>query len=94
MTIRHIVLLSAIILAIIAYISRSHSTRRIIMSRAPVYFISHGGPPSLFTPGSKPYEAWKRTGSRIRQEVKEGRIKGLICVSAHWEADGKEIEGE
>jgi aromatic ring-opening dioxygenase catalytic subunit (LigB family) len=65
-------------------------------TRAPVYFISHGGPPSLFTPGSKPNEAWRATGTRIRREVKSGLVKGLVCVSAHWEDEngGRGVSSE
>lgn len=91
MSIKHLALLTAIILVLAAYLYRP--LINLNMARAPVYYISHGGPPSLFTPGEPPYEAWKKTGSRIRQEVNSGRVKGLVCVSAHWEADGKEIEG-
>jgi len=68
------------------------------MTRAPVYFISHGGPPSMFDQNGGPYQAWKRVGEMIRQDVDTGKIdreKGLVCVSAHWEStdvSGKTIE--
>lgn len=68
------------------------------MTRAPVYFISHGGPPSMFDQNGGPYQAWKRVGKMIRQDIDAGKIdreKGLVCVSAHWESTdmtGKTIE--
>jgi aromatic ring-opening dioxygenase catalytic subunit (LigB family) len=78
---------------------RNNTARRLDnMTRAPVYFISHGGPPSMFDENGGPYQAWKRVGDMIRQDVDAGKIdreKGLVCVSAHWESTdltGKTIE--
>ncbi len=65
------------------------------MPRAPVYFIAHGGPPTMYDHASGAYRGWACLGERIRGEVKDGRIKGLVCVSAHWEGEeGGEVKGE
>ncbi|KAG7527257.1 hypothetical protein FFLO_07116 [Filobasidium floriforme] len=70
----------------------------ITMPRAPVYFISHGGPPSMYAEKSGPYQAWGRVGQLIRRDIGQGKVdkkKGFVCVSAHWESDdtkGKIIE--
>lgn len=67
---------------------------------APVYFISHGGPPSAFDHTCESYQAWVEVGKRIRADVESGKIgkvEGIVAVSAHWEADdasGKTIESE
>lgn len=52
----------------------------------------------MYDTSSEPYKAWQEVGRRILNDVEDGRVsKGLVCVSAHWEADdqsGKVIEGE
>lgn len=44
----------------------------------------------MFDQKSAPYLAWKKLGERIRNDVRDGVIaanKGIVAVSAHWEAD-------
>lgn len=49
--------------------------------KGSVYFLSHGGPPTMFDPDSKPYRAWREYGRRVG----ESPPRGLVVVSAHWE---------
>ncbi|PWN46468.1 hypothetical protein IE53DRAFT_372397, partial [Violaceomyces palustris] len=59
---------------------------------APVYFISHGGPPSLFEPGHPAHQKWIEIGSEMRQIPD---LKGIVVVSAHWQADDlRRADGE
>ncbi|KAL7409333.1 Extradiol ring-cleavage dioxygenase, class III enzyme, subunit B [Mrakia frigida] len=51
--------------------------------RMPAYFISHGGPPTIFEPQSSPYLQWVKTG----KEIQALNPRGLVVVSAHWEND-------
>ncbi|WVR07665.1 hypothetical protein IAU60_004707 [Kwoniella sp. DSM 27419] len=51
--------------------------------RGDVYFLSHGGPPSVEQYHSGPYKAWRRFGEMIMAEPP----KGIVVVSAHWEND-------
>ncbi|KAI9634060.1 Extradiol ring-cleavage dioxygenase, class III enzyme, subunit B [Dioszegia hungarica] len=52
-----------------------------VYKRGEVYFLSHGGPPSMFDTRSEPYQAWRAFG----QAVEAAKPRGLIVVSAHWE---------
>ncbi|TXT12916.1 hypothetical protein VHUM_01317 [Vanrija humicola] len=52
-------------------------------TRGSVYFLSHGGPPTMFQSTSAPYQAWQRYG----KEIAAARPRGLVVVSAHWEND-------
>ncbi|ODN73280.1 hypothetical protein L202_07831 [Cryptococcus amylolentus CBS 6039] len=46
-----------------------------------VYFLSHGGPPSVEQTESPPYKAWRKFGKIIEANPP----KGIVAVSAHWE---------
>ncbi|WVQ84625.1 hypothetical protein IAT38_006780 [Cryptococcus sp. DSM 104549] len=48
---------------------------------ADVYFISHGGPPTIEQYDSEPYQGWRKFGSLL----KASQPKGVVVVSAHWE---------
>ncbi|KIR53438.1 extradiol ring-cleavage dioxygenase [Cryptococcus gattii Ru294] len=49
-----------------------------------VYFLSHGGPPTIEQYDSAPYEGWRKFGKIL----KANPPKGIVVVSAHWEAEG------
>ncbi|KLT38816.1 Extradiol aromatic ring-opening dioxygenase [Cutaneotrichosporon oleaginosum] len=49
--------------------------------KGEVYFLSHGGPPTMFDTASAPYKAWQKYGKM----VEAARPRGLVVVSAHWE---------
>ncbi|OWT37484.1 extradiol ring-cleavage dioxygenase [Cryptococcus neoformans] len=46
-----------------------------------VYFLSHGGPPTIEQYDSAPYEGWKKFGKMLEANPP----KGIVVVSAHWE---------
>lgn len=58
--------------------------------KGQVYFLSHGGPPTMFETNSAPYKAWQKYG----QTVAEQNPRGLVVVSAHWESDNDKILGK
>ncbi|KAK8853221.1 hypothetical protein IAR55_003923 [Kwoniella newhampshirensis] len=51
--------------------------------RGDVYFLSHGGPPTVEQYDSEPYGGWKKFGKL----VKANKPEGIVVVSAHWEND-------
>ncbi|KAN0062191.1 hypothetical protein ACQY0O_005370 [Thecaphora frezii] len=55
--------------------------------RAPAWFLSHGGPPTMFMENHPAYKRWAEVGQVMQQAHREGKLKGLIFVSAHWQAD-------
>lgn len=52
----------------------------------------------MYDTSGAPYKAWQEIGQRIKKDIEDGKVtKGLVCVSAHWEAEdqsGKVVEGE
>lgn len=58
--------------------------------KGQVYFLSHGGPPTMFETNSAPYKAWQKYG----QTVAEQNPRGLVVVSAHWESNNDQILGK
>lgn len=55
--------------------------------RGQVYFLSHGGPPTMFDTDSAAYKAWQKYGKVVADQ----HPRGLVVVSAHWESEGDEI---
>jgi 4,5-DOPA dioxygenase extradiol len=51
--------------------------------KAPTWFMAHGGPPSLFDVNSGPHQHWLRLAS----DIKQANPKGIVVVSAHWQAE-------
>ncbi|WRT70203.1 uncharacterized protein IL334_007198 [Kwoniella shivajii] len=49
--------------------------------KGDVYFLSHGGPPTIEQIHSEPYKAWQEFGHLINSNPP----KGIVVVSAHWE---------
>ncbi|WWC72038.1 uncharacterized protein I206_105997 [Kwoniella pini CBS 10737] len=49
--------------------------------KGDVYFLSHGGPPTIEQTHSAPYKAWEKFGKLISADPP----KGIAVVSAHWE---------
>ncbi|KAI0803836.1 Extradiol ring-cleavage dioxygenase, class III enzyme, subunit B [Xylaria sp. FL0064] len=58
-------------------------------TRAPVYFVSHGGPNTMFDTEHPVYPVLQRIGQEITQKVKP---KAIVVFSAHWEAGPDEIQ--
>ncbi|SNX86457.1 uncharacterized protein MEPE_05166 [Melanopsichium pennsylvanicum] len=54
---------------------------------APVYFISHGSPATMFEHTHPAYQHWLEWGKQIRSLHEQGIIRGLVFVSAHWQAE-------
>lgn len=50
------------------------------VQRAPVYFISHGGPPSTFEQDSMPWRAWQSLG----KEIAEYNPSAIVVASPYW----------
>ncbi|PWY98932.1 Extradiol aromatic ring-opening dioxygenase [Testicularia cyperi] len=57
------------------------------VKRAPSYFIGHGGPPTMFQADHPAYKHWLKWGKEVRELHQDGVIRGLVFVSAHWQAD-------
>ncbi|KAI1427143.1 Extradiol ring-cleavage dioxygenase, class III enzyme, subunit B [Xylaria sp. FL1777] len=58
-------------------------------ARAPVYFMSHGGPNTMFDTEHPVYPVLQKIGQEITQKVKP---KAIVVFSAHWEAGPNEIK--
>ncbi|UZJ57096.1 hypothetical protein CBS101457_006416 [Exobasidium rhododendri] len=54
-----------------------------VSSKAPVWFIAHGGPPTLFDKNHGAYQHWLKVVS----DMKASNLKGIVFVSAHWQAE-------
>ena len=54
------------------------------MPRTPVYFISHGGPNTMYDTNHPAYTRLESIGSEITQRIKPSAI---VVFSAHWQAD-------
>lgn len=54
-----------------------------IMARTPVYFVSHGGPTTMFETDHPVYPKLEEIGREITQKVKP---KAIVVFSAHWQA--------
>ncbi|EST09204.1 Extradiol ring-cleavage dioxygenase, class III enzyme, subunit B [Kalmanozyma brasiliensis GHG001] len=59
-------------------------------TKAPAYFISHGGPPTMFEHKHPAYQHWLQWGMEVRTLHEQGLIRGLVFVSAHWQAEDLE----
>ncbi|KAI0204060.1 Extradiol ring-cleavage dioxygenase, class III enzyme, subunit B [Astrocystis sublimbata] len=57
--------------------------------KAPVYFVSHGGPSTMFDTTHPVYPVLQNIGQEITQKVKP---KAIVVFSAHWEAGRDSIE--
>ncbi|SPO24182.1 uncharacterized protein UTRI_03450 [Ustilago trichophora] len=57
-------------------------------TKSPAYFISHGGPPTMFEHTHPAYQHWLEWGKQVRSLHQQGVIRGLVFVSAHWQAEG------
>lgn len=53
------------------------------MSRTPVYFVSHGGPTTMYDTIQRAYSRLESIGREITQRVKPSAI---LVFSAHWQA--------
>jgi 4,5-DOPA dioxygenase extradiol len=58
----------------------SHPSNR----RPPVYFLSHGGPSTMYDTAHPVFPRLQAIGREILEEVKP---KGLVVFSAHWQSD-------
>lgn len=55
-----------------------------MMPRTPVYFVSHGGPTTMFDKDHQVYPKLEAIGREITQEIKP---KAIVVFSAHWQAE-------
>ncbi|KAJ2969518.1 hypothetical protein NUW58_g9972 [Xylaria curta] len=58
-------------------------------TKAPVYFMSHGGPSTMFDTEHPVYPVLQKIGQEITQKVKP---KAIVVFSAHWEAGPRDIQ--
>ncbi|KAI7854168.1 Extradiol ring-cleavage dioxygenase, class III enzyme, subunit B [Circinella umbellata] len=63
----------------------STSIKSTIMERAPVFFVSHGGP-NLLEDKEKPGEFYSWFGKYLKKELKP---KAIVIISAHWQGSGQ-----
>ncbi|KAI0403107.1 Extradiol ring-cleavage dioxygenase, class III enzyme, subunit B [Xylaria palmicola] len=66
-----------------------NSTSKAMSKRTPVYFVSHGGPNTMFDTEHPVYPVLQRIGQEITQKVKP---KAIVVFSAHWEAGPRDIQ--
>ncbi|KAL8701310.1 MAG: hypothetical protein Q9201_004981 [Fulgogasparrea decipioides] len=59
------------------------------MSRAPVYFLSHGGPNLVYDTDHPAYAKLQSIGKEITEKVKP---KAVVVFSAHWQAGEHQVE--
>lgn len=62
--------------------SRTMATQA-VHRRTPVYFVSHGGPPTMFDKDHPVYPRLQAMGQEITQKIKP---KAIVVLSAHWQA--------
>lgn len=60
------------------------STNGTASKRTPVYFISHGGPSTMYDTTHPVYPQLQAIGREILEEVKP---KAIVMISAHWQSD-------
>ncbi|KAI1122218.1 Extradiol ring-cleavage dioxygenase, class III enzyme, subunit B [Nemania abortiva] len=78
---------SALVPAISArFFSNSSKT---MSTKTPVYFMSHGGPNTMFDTEHPVYPILQKIGQEITQKVKP---KAIVVFSAHWEAGPRDIQ--
>ncbi len=53
-------------------------------ARTPVYFVSHGGPPTMYDKDHPVFPKLQEIGKEITQKVKP---KAIVVFSAHWQAE-------
>lgn len=72
----------SISLAIKQYVGTPMMTLSSTLPKAPVWFVAHGGPPTLFEVASPPHQHW----IKLVKDLKQSNLKGIVFVSAHWQA--------
>ncbi|KAI1116585.1 Extradiol ring-cleavage dioxygenase, class III enzyme, subunit B [Nemania sp. NC0429] len=65
-----------------------HSVKT-MSTKTPVYFVSHGGPNTMFETDHPVYPVLQQIGQEITQKVKP---KAIVVFSAHWEAGPRDIQ--
>ena len=76
--------IAAVLAALTSLSSRrnSASTMSSPLARAPVWFIAHGGPPTLFDVQHAAHQHWLK----VLRDIKQAKLQGIVFVSAHWQA--------
>lgn len=65
------------------YFSPNTMTTVVSSPKAPVWFVAHGGPPTLFDVEHSAHQHWLQLAKDFRQS----NLKGIVFVSAHWQAE-------
>ncbi|KAI1176447.1 Extradiol ring-cleavage dioxygenase, class III enzyme, subunit B [Nemania sp. FL0916] len=86
-TLRSVLPLSASTPTISARLFSNYFTK--MPARAPAYFMSHGGPSTMFDTQHPVYPILQNIGLEITQKVKP---KAIVIFSAHWEAGPRDIQ--
>ncbi len=58
------------------------------MKKAPALFIGHGSPMNVIEDND-----FNRTIKEIGQKINTNEVSGIICISAHYQTDGINIDG-
>ncbi|KAI0415180.1 Extradiol ring-cleavage dioxygenase, class III enzyme, subunit B [Xylaria grammica] len=66
-----------------------NNSSKAMPTRTPVYFVSHGGPNTMFDTEHPVYPVLQSIGQEITQKVKP---KAIVVFSAHWEAGPQSIQ--
>ncbi|KAI1196295.1 Extradiol ring-cleavage dioxygenase, class III enzyme, subunit B [Nemania serpens] len=88
-TIRSLRSLSASTSTLASIAGLSSDSVKAMSTKAPVYFVSHGGPNTLFDTKHPVYPVLQQIGQEITQKVKP---KAIVVFSAHWEAGPRDIQ--
>ncbi|KAI0393058.1 Extradiol ring-cleavage dioxygenase, class III enzyme, subunit B [Xylariaceae sp. FL0594] len=70
-------------------VTRSFYSSQTMPGKTPVYFMSHGGPSTMFDTKHPVYPVLQKLGQEITQKVKP---KAIVVFSAHWEAGPRSIQ--
>ncbi|KAI0099880.1 Extradiol ring-cleavage dioxygenase, class III enzyme, subunit B [Nemania sp. FL0031] len=66
-----------------------NNSSKAMSTKTPVYFMSHGGPNTMFDTEHPVYPILQKIGQEITQKVKP---KAIVVFSAHWEAGPHDIQ--
>lgn len=85
----------AVALPLLRYLSHHvhHTMTASHPARTPIYFIAHGGPPTVLDHTSAARKHWIKVASEIKSlsSGSNPSIRGIVFLSAHWQAEPQEV---
>lgn len=65
-------------------------------ARTPIYFIAHGGPPTVLDYTSAARKHWIKVASEIKtlSSGPDPFIRGIVFLSAHWQAEPNQVSND